>query len=314
MDTDAPDLASLKAALWDKAKRSTDPPDKDELLRTIYRTPEIRGDIVLAGKQTRTLYPITNRHEYRVHFLKTNLGDPELDTRQEYVNHLQIYESWKSQRANSSDPIPLPRPLAYGPTTFRSELIFGVTLAALTPCRIKKGHPPKDLDDWLQTLSPLKTIPLKWQKKYWDGLTALSLAIYQFQNLNHVAHKDLHKDNLMLVPCARDKKTSEHPGETEYRPVLIDFETAQFEPQPHEQRADYYYLLHEARLLLAGPLREDPNIRTSQLAQIALQQAHHAFSAFDLTCLEKAEQILQTRNINPAAKTQKPAKQRAIWH
>ena len=317
MDIHAPDLASLKASLWNKAAALTHPPDSDELLRTIYRTPEIRGDIVLAGKTTRTLHPITDLQEYRVHFVKTNLGDPELDTRAEYIRHSQIYESWKAKAADAS-PIPIPRPLAYGPTTFRSELVFGITVAAASPCKIKKGNPPQNLQDWLTVLSPLKSIPLDWQKQYWDGLARLSLAIYQLQNLNHVAHKDLHKENLMLVPHVdeidintRDKTNPADSADTRpatqrnnsrYLPALIDFETAKFDPETREKQSDYQHLLHEARLMLAGPLRDDPAISTSQLAQISLQQAHRSFTRYELDCLEKAEKTLRSAPAKPGQK------------
>ena len=81
---------ALKASLWNKAAALTHPPKEDELLRTIYRTPEIRGDIVLAGEKTRSQHPITDLPEYRIHFIKTNLGDPELDTKAEYLKHRQM--------------------------------------------------------------------------------------------------------------------------------------------------------------------------------------------------------------------------------
>ena len=330
MDLHAPDLAALKASLWKKAA-GIHPPAQDELLRTIYKTNEIRGDIVLAGQKTRKAHPITDLQQYRIHFVKTNLGDPELDTRQEYIKHSQIYESWKAKSSDAS-PIPIPRPLAYGPTTFRSELVFGITLAAASPCKFKKGSPPKNLQDWLTVLSPLKSIPLDWQKKYWDGMSSLSLAIYHLQSLNHVAHKDLHKENLMLVPhvdpIAKDSKstadsgdsphsgtaaqtdtTTAHSNNTRYLPALIDFETAKFDPETREKQSDYQHLLHEARLMLAGPLRNDPAVANSQLAQIALQQAHRSFNRFDLDCLEKAEKIIQLAAPQPAEKTRgKPQK------
>ena len=318
MDVHAPDLATLKASLWNKAAARTNPPDADEILRTIYRTPEIRGDIALAGKKTRTDHPITDLPEYRIHFVKTNLGDPELDTKEEYIKHSQIYESWKSKSADAS-PIPIPRPLAYGPTTFRSELVFGITVAAVSPCKIKKGNPPQSLEDWLAILSPLKSIPLDWQKKYWDGLTRLSLAIYQLQSLNHVAHKDLHKENMLLVPHMDqiDPNSQYNPNnpnnQSLYLPALIDFETAKFNPETREKQSDYQYLLHESRLMLAGPLRDDPAINKSQLAEITLQQAHRVFNRFDLDCLEKAEKTLRLAGPKPEQIIGEKEEQRTIW-
>jgi hypothetical protein len=336
MDIHAPDLAALKASLWKRAEALKNPPANDELLRTIYRTPEIRGDIVLAGQTTRTTHPITELPEYRIHFVKTNLGDPELDTKEEYIKHSQIYESWKAKNPDNS-PIPIPRPLAYGPTTFRSELIFGITVAAASPCKIKKGQPPQTLEDWIHLLSPLISIPLDWQKKYWDGLSALSLAILHMQSLNHVAHKDLHKENLMLVPFTesqdKDSKDSRDSGDSgnsgdsgasknkrttqtktsggaRYLPALIDFETAKFDPEARERQSDFHYLLHEARLMLAGPLRDDPTISNSQLAQITLQQAHRSFSAFDLNCLQTAEKTIRQAStaVDPKIGGKKPGK------
>jgi hypothetical protein len=333
MEIHAPDLASVKASLWKKAAALTHPPDGDEILRTIYKTPEIRGDIVLAGKNTRTQHRITNLPEYRVHFVKTNLGDPELDTKEEYNKHRQIYESWKAKTSNAS-PIPIPRPLAYGPTTFRSELVFGITVAAASPCKFKKGNPPQTLEDWLTILSPLKSIPLDWQKQYWAGLTSLSLAIYQLQTLNHVAHKDLHKENLMLVPTISgttanssdtpkldnpsNPATSAHIPNPQnngslYLPALIDFETATFDPEIREKQADFHHLLHEARLILAGPLRDDPAVGRSQLAEIALQQAHRVFSPFDLDCLETAVKTLRLTTPKRTQQTGPQQDHRTIW-
>jgi hypothetical protein len=325
MDLHAPDLAALKASLWKKAAGLTHPPAQDELLRTIYKTNEIRGDIVLAGQKTRKAHPITDLQQYRIHFVKTNLGDPELDTRQEYIKHSQIYESWKSKSSDAS-PIPIPRPLAYGPTTFRSELVFGITLAAASPCKIKKGKPPENLQDWLTVLSPLQSIPLDWQTKYWEGLSSLSLAIYHLQSLNHVAHKDLHKENLMLVPHIdasskdggnggdkRDSGNSPNSGQAKnsrYLPALIDFETAKFDPEIREKQSDYQHLLHEARLMLTGPLQNDPTVANSQLAQLAFQQAHRSFNRFDLDCLEKAGKIIQLASTQALEKTRgKPDRQ-----
>jgi len=326
MDIHAPDLASLKASLWNKAAALTHPPKEDELLRTIYRTPEIRGDIVLAGEKTRGQQPITDLPEYRIHFIKTNLGDPELDTKAEYIKHRQIYESWKTKTADAG-PIPIPRPLAYGPTTFRSELIFGITLAAASPCKIKKGNPPQSFEHWLAILSPLKSIPVDWQKKYWDGLTSLSLAIYHLQILNHVAHKDLHKENMMLVPQtdpidpnSQNLRSNPHNpnirdtqnNRSLYLPALIDFETAKFDPETREKQSDFHHLLHEARLLLTGPLGDDPVISQTQLAEIALHQAHRVFDRFDLDCLEKCRKTIRLAVPKPGQTIRKKPDQKTI--
>lgn len=280
MKDNAADLIVLRESLLKKAA-SKSPPTEDETIRTIYATDDIRGDIVLAGKKTRLLYPITDSPEYRVHFKKTNLADPELNCRQEYYRHLQLYELWKDKDTQNG-AIPIPRPLAYSTTTFRSELIFGLTLGALSPCKIPKGMHPKETGDWINILSPLQSISTQWQLDYWRGLERLATAINHMQSLE-VAHNDLHKENMLLIPTANG-----------YQPALIDFETLQLTPSREQKQGDYDALLHEALLLLAGPIGNQPDVQQSPLAKAARQFQHRFLSHYDCQCLEKVSTLLQT--------------------
>ena len=282
MNDNASELIVLRSSLQKKAASAKAPPQEDEVIRTIYATDDIRGDIVLAGKQTRALHPITDSLEYRVHFKKTNLADPELNCRDEYHRHLQLYELWKHRNVQNS-PIPIPRPLAYSATTFRSELIFGLTLGALSPCKIPKGNPPKEISDWVKIISPLQSIPAHWQIDYWYGLERLADTIGHMQGLD-VAHNDLHKENMLLVPTEKG-----------YQPALIDFETLQVSPSREQKQGDYRFLLHEALLILAGPASAHPEIQQSTLAKTARQFQHRVLSHYDTRCLEKIAKNLQKR-------------------
>jgi hypothetical protein len=180
-----------------------DPPDEDTSLQTIYETPFVKGEIVVAGKKTREQYPLTKY--YPLHFRKT------------YLQQFSRWETAPAHEENTSRMVwrhfeeegkhnKVPLPLGSSPTTFRSQLLEGKTVAALSP--VHSSHDPKELA--AQILKARKNFG--GVTGFWKGLesvfeTAATLAE------GGMLHHDLHEQNMLISP--------------EGEGFIIDFETTE---------------------------------------------------------------------------------------
>jgi hypothetical protein len=214
------------------------PPTKDTRLQTIYRTPYVLGEVVLAGTETRTTHPLCNYHI--IHFKKTYLQklsrwetnplheaqqshkvwlhfqeEAYTDTGQQYQKVSKESETLKgnlggeSNEQNHVTRARVPLPLGASPTTFRSQIIVGKTLASLSPVK-HAGNPSTTLKQILQAKKSYGPIT-----KLWEGLTSLN----KTTNILHKGgflHNDLHRENLFLQEIDGHLKGS-----------LIDFETTE---------------------------------------------------------------------------------------
>lgn len=211
------------------------PPQDDVLLQTIYETPFVRGDIVLAGKKTRAAHPMTQY--YPVHFRKTYLEKMagwESPTSHEEKQTMMVWGHFEEEGC----PGRVPRPLGCEPDTFRSELIQAKTVGALSPV-----HNCNDPQELARQITEARKHPSDL-RKLWAGLEAVRDAMAMLHS-GGMLHKDAHRENLMIA----------YDGQGNPSGHLIDFETSEEDPRfatPEWARATYEdckLLIEEATLV-----------------------------------------------------------------
>lgn len=228
-----------------------DPPEEDTPLQTIYETPFVRGEVVIAGKKTRKEHPLTAY--YPMHFKKTYLQKfsrwETAPSHEEAMSKI-VWRHFEEEGGHNKVPLPL----GAGPTTFRSQLMEGKTLAASGP--IHNANRPAELAAQI----------LKARQNYggvegfWKGLEA----VFETAKTLHAGgmlHHDLHEQNMLVTPDGGG--------------FIIDFETTEeddrFATLAWEQatKDDLRHLIEIAALvrLCAGPKDKLPE--NSELAALA---------------------------------------------
>jgi hypothetical protein len=212
----------------------SNPPPQDTKLQTIYKTPFVSGDIVLAGTDTRKKHPLTHLHP--IHFKKSylqKLSRWETSATHEAIVSQHIWDHFQ-ELGNPGTPTPLP--LGASTYTYRSQLLTAKTLGSLSPVSLPLTP----------NQTPRQILLAREQKKHllplWDLLEKLNELIDTFHSGGFL-HNDLHRENLMLEL---------HSGE----PHLIDFETSQEDERfqtpdwDSATREDKKLFLQESALLL----------------------------------------------------------------
>jgi hypothetical protein len=206
-------------------KLINDPPKGDTTLSTVYRTPYVLGEIVLAGQDTRKKHPLCNYHP--VHFKKTYLQklsrwetNPLHEAAQTHKvwSHFQEIETEpmaESELSTSKPKVPLP--LGATADTFRSQLLMAKSLGSLSPIR-HAGDPKNTLEQIIQARKTFGSID-----KLWEGLEALNFTVNQLHKGGFL-HNDLHRENMMVH---NNEKEVGSPKETNKIGCLIDFETTE---------------------------------------------------------------------------------------
>lgn len=179
------------------------PPDEDTTLQTIYETAFVRGDIVIAGKKTRKEHPLTSY--YPMHFRKTYLqkfSRWETPPSHEEAMTRIVWKHFNEENKHQNVPLAL----GSGPTTFRSQLMEGKTLAAAAP--VHKCAEAKETA--AQVLQARKNFgPVT---PFWRGLESV-FAAAQTLWAGGILHGDLHDHNMLVSPAGDG--------------FLIDFETSE---------------------------------------------------------------------------------------
>jgi hypothetical protein len=181
------------------------PPPDDVLLQTIYETPFVRGDIVMAGRKTREKFPLTQ--QYPIHFKKTYLEKMAGWESPTALEHRQTEMVWQHFE-ECGEPGRVPKGLGNTPETFRSELIQAKTLGSLSPV-----HNCNDPEELARQIAAIRGNGMNI-KQLWDGAEALREAMSTMHN-GGMLHKDAHRENLMV---SFDKAGTPTPH-------IIDFET-----------------------------------------------------------------------------------------
>lgn len=183
----------------------SNPSPQDTKLQTIYKTPFVSGDIVLAGTETRKKHPLTHLHP--IHFKKSylqKLSRWETSATQEALMSQHIWDHFQEIGTSGS---PTPLPLGASTYTYRSQLLPAKTLGSISPISLPLT----------QTQTPQQILLARSQTEHllplWPRLEKLNQLIDLF-HCGGFLHNDLHRENLMVqLPT----------GE----PHLIDFETSQ---------------------------------------------------------------------------------------
>jgi len=260
-----------------------DPPEEDTVLNAVYKTPYVLGEIVLSGKKTRKRHPLCDFHP--IHFRKTYLKDfsrwetnPLHEAQQSHKvwTHFQEIEEDQqedhfpveekrgksslssrecgnsTQRTPPSTPTrtKVPLPLGACPKTFRSQIIVGKSLGAISPVR-NNGNPNTTLKQILEARKHPFTI-----KKLWQGLVSLNYTV-DLLHQGGFLHNDLHKENLLLQDIDGELLGSLIDFETTQEDEL--FNTSQWEQERIKDKRD---LLREACLVyLCGSKSEQETIK-----------------------------------------------------
>jgi hypothetical protein len=190
-----------------------EPPQDDTTLHIIYKTPYVLGEIVVAGKKTRKMHPLCSFHP--IHFKKTYLKAMsrwETDTKHEATQSHKVWSHFE-ESSTQTTRAKVPLPLASSPTTFRSQLLTGKSLGALSPVRHtgKTEDTLKQIVDAKKNFGSIKTL--------WEGLESLNEVVDTLHNGGFL-HNDLHKENLLL--CEEGGKL---------HGAIIDFETTEEDPR-----------------------------------------------------------------------------------
>jgi hypothetical protein len=195
-----PSIQNLKALL-------ENPPDQDTKLQTIYKTPFVSGDIVLAGTDTRKKHPLTHFHP--IHFKKSylqKLSRWETSPTHEALQSQHIWEHFQESSHNACTPMPL----GASSLTYRSQLLTAKSLGSISPV----SHPfslaqtPQQILHAKKHNENIQTI--------WAGLEELNNAIDTL-HCGGFLHHDLHRENLLLQLHSNKTPT----------PHIIDFETSE---------------------------------------------------------------------------------------
>jgi hypothetical protein len=211
--------------------------------------PAVSGVVVVAGKNTRDLHPVTRLEP--LHFVKVYHPGTKGEVAREW-------ERTKVVAASMKPPF-FPRPLGYetdvrapfAPESmkmldigwadkldiYRSKVVPGKTLAAVSP--LGTGH-------YLGANTKLD-VANKWSKSDLQRLWLTLEDTHKLLQKHHrsgVSHGDSHRHNLMLVETG-----------TKWEPVFVDYEAAKFKtqmlPQAWKLRCedDFDDLLREAMWL-----------------------------------------------------------------
>jgi hypothetical protein len=226
------------------------PPKEDTTLYVIYKTPFVLGEIVLAGKDTQKQFPLCRFHP--VHFKKTYLQkiDPEeTDPKHEFLCSKMVKAHFEDLDAGDQ----VPTPLGCSPQTFRSELIEGKTLGTLSPLtpHLESQEITTQITEYKkqgQSILPL-----------WEGLETLNKTTNQLHS-GGMLHKDLHRENMMLVPT-----------ETGFEGRIIDFETVE----------------------------EDERFQTREWEAVCLEDKTHLYKETALITLCATQKDLEVLKTNP---------------
>jgi hypothetical protein len=230
------------------------PPPEDTPIQTIYETPFVKGEIVVAGAKTRK----TNHWAAArpLHFKKTYkevMSRWETPTSHEWQQSWLVYQHFLETGAKNRVPLPL----GAEPKTFRSELIPAKALATI--CPIHNGEDPKEVAAQIQCAITKHTKT----EKLWRALESLWEAT-SILHAGGLIHGDLHNHNLMVA------ETPHGP-----RGMLIDFETTiedeRFQTLQWEtaKKEDRRLLVEEAALTRLCSSHELP--KTTPLAHETIQ-------------------------------------------
>lgn len=250
------------------------PPNEDVSLHTIYKTPYVLGEIVLAGKNTRDRHPLCNF--YPIHFKKTYLKqlsrwetNPSHEARQSHKiwKHFQEIsdKSSSTEKETATEPPKscVPLPVGSDPSTYRSQLLEAVSLGAISP--INSNANAEELSKQiLQAKKSYGSI-----KKLWKALESLDQRAQTLHNGGFL-HNDLHKENLLI---------RNHEDEPEG--CIIDFETSEEDERfntlewSNATLNDKRYLIKEACLIfLCGPKNEQLEILAQKDSALSKNISH----------------------------------------
>lgn len=251
------------------------PPEEDTPLETIYETPFVRGEIVMAGKKTRKEYPRTAY--YPLHFKKTYLekfSRWETTPKHEEDMSLMVWKHFQEEGEHNKVPLAL----GADAKTFRSQLMQGKSIGALSP--IHNGDNPKELANQIvkakENYGPVS--------KLWAGLEAVHASAATLHQ-GGMLHHDMHRENMLISPDGDG--------------FLIDFETMEEDDRfaslawEDATKEDLRYLIEEAALVsfCAGPNEKLPtNTELSKLVAEAKTQSPKL-----LATAKEINQIQKTR-------------------
>jgi hypothetical protein len=172
------------------------PPSEDQIIRTVARKmaggqPLIQGDLVVAGRETRSRWPLANR--FPVHFRKSYYPtcfhqDPAIEFR---------------HHTRAAEILGLPQPIGAARTTFRSCFIPGRPWTALSPFGVEP------LESNIAIARSTKKLVLAALWKLLGEIHQQVIALHE----NGLAHGDLFLHNVIVTNAP-------------LRVYLIDFELA----------------------------------------------------------------------------------------